>query len=62
MKQNIVSNAQPDLSIIRTILFWDTKIDKLDWQKQKKAIIKRVFERGNDIEKTKITRFSRYVI
>ena len=29
----------------------------LDWEKQKKAIIKRVFERGNDIEKNEIIRF-----
>lgn len=53
-KQN---NAHPNLSIIRPILFWDTKMEKLDWQKQKKAIIKRVFERGNEIEKNEITRF-----
>lgn len=53
-KQN---SAHPNLSIIRPILFWDTKMEKLDWQKQKKAIIKRVFERGNEIEKKEITRF-----
>lgn len=57
MKQNITTVTHPDLTIIRSILFWDTKIEKLDWQKQKKAIIKRIFERGNDIEKTEITRF-----
>lgn len=53
-KQN---NTHPNLSIIRSILFWDTKMDKLDWQKQKKAIIKRIFERGNEMEKKEITRF-----
>ena len=53
-KQN---SCHPNLSIIRPILFWDTKMDKLDWQKQKKAIIKRIFERGNEMEKKEITRF-----
>ena len=53
-KQN---NSQPNLSIIRSILFWDTKMEKIDWQKQKKTIIKRIFERGNEIEKKEITRF-----
>ena len=48
-KQN---STQPNLSIIRTVLFWDTNMKKIDWQKQKKAIIKRIFERGNEIEKT----------
>ena len=47
----------PDLSKLRTVLFWDTKMDKINWIKQKKTIIKRVFERGNDTEKQEITRF-----
>ena len=29
----------------------------IDWEKQKKAVIKRVFERGNEIEKGEIIRF-----
>ncbi|WP_309640730.1 DUF6922 domain-containing protein [Flavobacterium sp.] len=53
-KQN---STHPNLAIIRSILFWDTKMEKLDWQKQKKAIIKRIFERGNEIEKKEIIRF-----
>jgi len=53
-KQN---DSHPDLSILRPILFWDTKIEKLNWQKQKKAIIRRIFERGNEREKKEITRF-----
>ena len=53
-KQN---SEQPNLSIIRSILFWDTKTEKIDWQKQKRAIIKRIFERGNEMEKNEITRF-----
>ena len=53
-KQN---STQPNLSIIRTVLFWDTDMEKIDWQKQKKTIIKRIFERGNEMEKKEITRF-----
>ncbi|MBS1647136.1 MAG: plasmid maintenance system antidote protein [Bacteroidetes bacterium] len=47
----------PDLHKIRPALFWDTAIEKINWQKQKKTIIKRVFERGNEIEKKEIARF-----
>nr|WP_294922814.1 plasmid maintenance system antidote protein [uncultured Flavobacterium sp.] len=47
----------PDLKKLRTILFWDTDMNKIDWQKQKKAVIKRVFERGNEQEKKEITHF-----
>jgi plasmid maintenance system antidote protein VapI len=47
----------PDLKKIRPVLFWDTNIEKIDWDKQKGAIIKRVFERGNEEEREEITRF-----
>jgi plasmid maintenance system antidote protein VapI len=47
----------PDFSKLRQILFWDTKMENIDWEKQKNAIIKRVFERGNEIEKKEIIRF-----
>lgn len=50
-------NARPDLSLLRGTLFWDTDIEKIDWQKQYKAVIKRVFERGNDNEKNELIRF-----
>lgn len=51
-------NAEhPDLAKLRPVLFWDTKMESVNWQKQKKAVVKRVFERGNDIEKEEITRF-----
>ncbi len=53
-KQN---TRHPDLSIIRKILFWDTSFDKIDWEKHKRSIIKRVFQRGNEEEKKEITRF-----
>lgn len=47
----------PDLSLFRPAIFWDTKIEKLDWQEQKEAIISRVFQRGNFTEKKEIIRY-----
>jgi len=49
--------SHPDFTQLRRVLFWDTKMDNIDWEKQKNAIIKRVFERGNEIEKNEIIRF-----
>ena len=48
---------KPDLSKLRPVLFWDTRIDKIDWQKHKRAVIERVFERGEEGEKAEIVRF-----
>jgi antitoxin HigA-1 len=47
----------PDLTKIRKILFWDTSFEKIDWEKHKRSIIKRVFQRGNEEEKNEITKF-----
>ena len=47
----------PNLSILRRSLFWDTEINNINWINQYKAVILRVFERGNDAEKKEITRF-----
>jgi antitoxin HigA-1 len=55
--KNKEPHAHPDLSILRAVLFWDTDIKKIDWQKQKQAVIQRVFERGNEAEKQEIMRF-----
>lgn len=52
-----MSNSHPDLSLIRPVLFWDTNFDLIDWQKQSQAVIKRVFELGNQAEKAEIIRF-----
>lgn len=35
---------------IRSALFWDVDINKMDWNKNKRFIIKRIFERGNQKE------------
>lgn len=47
----------PNLALLRKSLFWDTNIDTIDWEKQYKAVISRVFERGNEEEKKEIERF-----
>lgn len=47
----------PDLSKLRSALFWDTSINTIDWAKQKKSVIKRVFEKGNEYEREEISRF-----
>lgn len=51
------STHKPDLTKIRPALFWDAKIENINWQKKKKAVIQRVFERGNELEKQEIERF-----
>jgi plasmid maintenance system antidote protein VapI len=55
-KQKLKS-VSPDLSKLRKTLFWDTDINKIDWEMQYKAVIRRVFERGNDAEKKEIEHF-----
>jgi hypothetical protein len=47
----------PDFTKLRRILFWDTKMENIDWETQRISVIRRVFERGNDIEKNEIIRF-----
>ena len=55
--KNQIDTAKPNLKNIRKVLFWDTDIDKINWQKQYKAVIRRVFERGNKLEQEEIKRF-----
>jgi len=47
----------PDINNIRKVLFWDTTFEKIDWNKNKKAVIKRVLERGNKTEINEIISF-----
>ena len=56
-KKKQAKNFHPDLSEIRPIIFWDTDIANIDWNKSKQAIINRIFERGNEQEITEIIRF-----
>ncbi|WLD24335.1 plasmid maintenance system antidote protein [Flavobacterium dauae] len=50
-------NDKPDTTKFRSGIFWDTDINNIDWSKQYRAVIQRIFERGNDEEKKEITRF-----
>lgn len=56
-----VSNSEeknsPNLNNIRNVIFWDTSIDKVNWDKNRKAVIKRILERGNAIEINEIISF-----
>lgn len=56
-KTNIGNINKPDLTILRKVLFWDTDVNKINWGKQAKAVIHRIFERGNQEEKNEILRF-----
>ena len=47
----------PNLSNLRKSLFWDTDISKINWDKQYRAIIQRVYERGNETEKKELEVF-----
>ena len=47
----------PNLSIIRKVLFWDTDINIIDWEKNSKSVVKRILERGNDLEINEIISF-----
>lgn len=47
----------PDITKLSPSLFWDTTIDKIDWQRHKRAVIERVMAYGNAEEKDEIRRF-----
>ena len=51
------TQATPNMNILPKVLFWDTDIDKLDWQKYKNYVINRVFERGSEGEINEIISF-----
>jgi len=56
-KRKSKKKEHPDFTKLRRVLFWDTKMENINWKKQRNAVIKRVFERGNDIEKNEIISF-----
>lgn len=47
----------PNLQKLRKVIFWDADINSIAWDRQYNAVIRRVFERGNQQEKKEITRF-----
>ena len=55
--QTTRSQKTPNLKILRKILFWDTDIKSINWEKYKESVITRVFQRGNFREKKEIVRF-----
>ena len=55
--ENRKTQKTPNLSLFRPILFWDTSMQKIDWEKNKKAIINRVYSRGNKQEQDEINHF-----
>jgi len=57
-QENLLKNqAKPNMAIINKILFWDTDIDKIDWQKHKSFVINRIFERGDEEQINEIITF-----
>ena len=57
LKKKESAKHKPDLSKFRKVIFWDTDIEKIDWFENKRAVIERVFERGNETEKEEVIRF-----
>jgi addiction module HigA family antidote len=45
-----IKDNNPILGKYRKAIFWDTRIESLDFQKHKRFIIQRVLERGNEKE------------
>ncbi|GAA4196724.1 hypothetical protein GCM10022289_02890 [Pedobacter jeongneungensis] len=56
-KEKEKQKLKPDLSVFSHTLFWDTKIENIDWKLHKKFIISRVLEYGNEKEKQEILNF-----
>ena len=56
-KRKQSASIKPDLSQLRPGLFWDTKIENIDWVGQKRAVIERVFRLGTEQEKKLIRNF-----
>lgn len=52
-----LKGGTPNLSRFRPVLFWDTDFNKLNWELNRKAIIRRVEERGNKMERDEIRNF-----
>lgn len=56
-KAKLADKRIPNLKLIRPVLFWDTNINKINWELHKEYIIERIFERGNQQEKEEIESF-----
>lgn len=56
-KKKLTKHIKPDLSKLRTGLFWDTKLENIDWVEHKQYVVNRVMERGTEEEKVLIQDF-----
>lgn len=56
IKEKEIRNIS-DLPTLNKALFWDTDIQRIDWERQYRAVIQRVFERGNENDRNEIIRF-----
>lgn len=56
-KNKLTKYLKPDLSKLRTGLFWDTKLENIDWIQHRQYVIERVMERGTEEEKALIKDF-----
>jgi addiction module HigA family antidote len=56
-KKELSKDYHPDLSLFNPIIFWDTKMENIDWDKHKNGVIRRVFERGSEQEIKEVIRF-----
>lgn len=56
-KKRMSQGKQPALTKFRPALFWDTNIERIDWNIQKRPVIQRVFERGNFTEKKEVLNY-----
>ena len=55
-KRKQEKSFKPDLTLLRPALFWDADIQKIEWKRHKRAVVARVWERGNDQEKEEMKR------
>lgn len=56
-KEKNRDKGKPNLDLIRPMLFWDVKFEKIDWDQHKEFIIERIFKRGNKEEQKEIQKF-----
>lgn len=56
-KEALNKKSQPDLKKLRKSIFWDTRLENIDWIAQKNAVIERIIQRGNAQEQEEIKRF-----
>lgn len=56
-EKQINEKIKPGPKLLRRALFWDVNFEKIDFNKRKRYVIERVFERGNNEEILEIISF-----